>query len=99
MCSQKEISIKLRKTINGKCIINTDEVITIKIRRNFFFEDFRKHFNKKWNNKKKNCRYEILFLGESGVDTGGVSREFYSGMFALITLLIIKLVIIILNFS
>ena len=24
-------------------------------------------------------KYSITFIGESGIDTGGVSREFYSG--------------------
>ena len=28
---------------------------------------------------KKNKQYEISFIGESGVDTGGLSREFYGG--------------------
>ena len=34
---------------------------------------------KKKKKKKKKKLYEIAFIGESGVDTGGLSREFYNG--------------------
>ena len=59
----------------------TDEIIHINVRRQYVFNDFRKCFNKKWNAKKKNSKYKITFVGEAGLDTGGLSREFYSGNF------------------
>ena len=37
---------------------------------------------------KRSHKYCISFVGESGIDTGGVSREFYSGISFLILLII-----------
>ena len=37
---------------------------------------------------KRSHKYCISFVGESGIDTGGVSREFYSGVTFLILLVI-----------
>ena len=33
---------------------------------------------------KQNHKYCISFVGESGIDTGGLSHEFYSGISSLI---------------
>ena len=61
-----------------KCKMSSEEV-TLNIRTRFCFADFFKHFSKKWNHMKKDFVYKIMFVGEAGLDTGGVSREFYSG--------------------
>ena len=39
-----------------------------------------KAFTKKWNFGKQNHKYCISFVGESSIDTGGGSRQFYSGI-------------------
>ncbi|XP_078490016.1 ubiquitin-protein ligase E3C-like [Ciona intestinalis] len=54
------------------------QTITIPVRRNFAFRDFHNFFMKPWNWKKRNRSYNIQFIGEAGVDTGGVSRDFYT---------------------
>ena len=51
--------------------------LQLNIRRGF--QDFVKAFRKKWNGKKKSYQYIVSFIGKSGVDNGGVSREFYAG--------------------
>ena len=61
---------------DGRAI--NDFPVKLNIRRGFYFEDFVKAFNKKWNIGIWNHKYCISFAGESGIDTGGVSREFYS---------------------
>jgi len=59
--------------------IDDDQVLKIPVRRGFCFEDFRNYFDKKWNAKKKNMKYQLEFIGEAGVDTSGLSRDFYTG--------------------
>ena len=61
----------------SKCNISSEDV-TISIRRKFCFADFVKHFSKKWNVSKKDYIYKIMFIGEAGIDTGGVSREYHN---------------------
>ena len=56
------------------------EVIQLNIRRKFEFSDFVKFFSKSWNVKRSRFAYRINYIGEAGIDTGGVSREFYTGM-------------------
>ena len=33
---------------------------------------------KKWNKKAIHYQYQIRFIGEAGIDTGGLTRDFYS---------------------
>ena len=56
-----------------------ENILQVNIRRGFCFQDFVKAFRKKWNCKKKSYQYKISFIGEAGVNNGGVSREFYAG--------------------
>ena len=74
--------------MNNDGLAINDFPVKLNIRRGFYFEDFVKAFNKKWNIGKRNHKYCISFVGESGIDTGGVSREFYSGVTFLILLVI-----------
>ena len=80
MKSRKDILLTIESVIKSSCVIDESaDPLKLNIRKNFGFEDFFHFFNKKWNCSKKNKLYEISFIGESGVDTGGLSREFYSG--------------------
>ena len=56
-----------------------DGTININVRRGHEFEDFSKYFKKTWNQSKIGKRIIFTYLGEAGVDTGGVSREVYTG--------------------
>ena len=62
-----------------KCEINEENELTINVRKGFCFKDFLKTFQNSWNIKRMRNKYSITFIEESGIDTGGVSREFYSG--------------------
>ena len=68
-----------RESICSAFDVDRQSKLQLKIRRRFCFDDFIKCFSKKWNANKKKCLYSVTFIGESGLDTGGVSREFYSG--------------------
>ena len=57
-----------------KCEMNEENELTINVRRGFCFKDFLKTFQKSWNIKR--MRNSITFIGESGINTGGVSRKF-----------------------
>ena len=43
------------------------------------FRDFLKTFKKSCNIKRMRNKYKIIFIGQSRIDTGEVSREIYSG--------------------
>jgi len=60
-----------------------NEQVVINVRRHNIFEDFQRFFGKVWNKKNLNKIYKFSFIGEPAVDTGGVSREFYSGRLSL----------------
>jgi len=80
------VLIDLKKEMPGiirRCNILSEEEIRINVRRLFEFEDFVRFFGKRWNRQKLNAIYKITYLGEPAVDTGGVSREFYSGKMVL----------------
>ena len=62
------------------CEMDCENELQIHVRREFWFVDFLKAFRKPHNAKKKSYRYIVTFIGESGIDSGRVSREFYSGL-------------------
>ena len=74
--------------MNNDCHVINDFLIKLNIRWGFYFEDFVEAFNKKWNIGKRNHKYCISFIGKLGIDTGGVSREFYSSIPFLILFII-----------
>ena len=62
-----------------KCETNEENELVINIRRGFCFKNFLKIFQKSWNIKRMRNKYSITFIGDSGIDTRGVSQKFYSG--------------------
>ena len=72
--TKKQIPVVLKH-----CNIAKEETL-IYVCRHHEFQDFQKFFSKKWNNKNLNKVYRISYVGEPAIDTGGVSRDFYSGM-------------------
>ena len=62
------------------CEMDSENQLQIHVKREFCFADFLKAFRKPCNAKKKSYRYIVTFIGESGIDTGRVSREFHSGL-------------------
>ena len=86
--SRNDIAAIISSAVNNGCCVINDFSVKLNIRRGFYFEDFVKAFNKKWNIGKRNHKYCISFAGESGIDSSGVSREFYSGISFLILFII-----------
>ena len=77
---RKEIINKLeefRKSINFND--SEEETSHIRIRRNYAWKDFVAYFWKKRNMDK--YKIPITFLGEAGVDTAGLKRDFFSVVF------------------
>lgn len=60
-------------------INRSEDQVQIKVRRGYSFKDFWSFFKKPWNKSKQQNEYLFSYIGEAGYDTGGVSREFYSG--------------------
>ena len=77
--TQTEISQKSLKEIIESCTKKEETSVTIRVRRNYAFDDFSEKISKPWMKKKVGMPLYIVFLGESGVDQGGVSRDFFSG--------------------
>ena len=79
MKSRKDILLTIESVIKSSCVVDESaDPLKLNIRKNFEFEDFSL-FQQEIELFKKNKLYEISFIGESGIDTGGLSREFYSG--------------------
>ena len=76
---QNEFMLDIEKVLRD-CEMDHQNELQIHVRRGFCFADFLKAFRKPYNAKKKSYRYIVTFIGESGIRTVGVSREFYSGL-------------------
>ena len=68
------------KKVLRDCEMDRENELQIHVRRWFCFADFLKTFTKPYNAKKNSYRYIVTFIGETGIDKGEVSREFYSGL-------------------
>ena len=78
MKSRKDILLTTESVIKSSCVVDESaDPLELNIRKNFEFEDFFT-FSTRNGIVKKNKLHEISFIGESGVDTGGLSREFYN---------------------
>ena len=70
---------ELVRVIRSGASIDSSEHVRITVRWGFAFRDFHNFFSKSRNKQKQSHPYIVTFVGEAGIDTGGVSREFYSG--------------------
>ena len=78
---QNQLMLDIEKVLRD-CEMDRKNELQIHVRRGFCFADFLKTFRKPYSAKKKSYsyRYIVTFIGESGIDTAVVSREFYSGL-------------------
>lgn len=69
------------KDLVASLSIDLKNTISIKIRRGNSFNDFAEKIELPWIKKKRESNYSlrVTFIGEQGVDQGGVAREFFSG--------------------
>ena len=72
---KKQIPVVLKD-----CNVAWEETL-IHVHRHYKCQDFQKFFSKNWNNNNLNKAYRISYVGEPAIDTGGVSRDFYSSTF------------------
>ena len=77
-----EIKKAVAKVISqvGVDITNQENRIKLIVFRGNCFTDFHYYFKKLWN-KRQGSRITIKYAGEDGIDEGGVSREFYTGIY------------------
>ena len=68
------------KTLLQLCKVDTENAIKLKIRRHYAFMDFCSRVSKPWVQSKLGSTFLVSFYGEAGIDQGGLSREFFSGM-------------------
>ena len=71
--------IQKLKSLILQAAVNTDVAIKIKVRRNHTFEDFCNKMSKAWVKKQLGHIFTVSFYGESGIDQGGILREFFCG--------------------
>ncbi|XP_057309218.1 uncharacterized protein LOC130647391 isoform X3 [Hydractinia symbiolongicarpus] len=71
-----EIEIRLKEALVN-LNVNTNG-ISLKVRRNHMFADFCKRFSRPWIREHLGSMIVVTFYGESGVDQGGLRREFFS---------------------
>lgn len=67
------------KILECNLLVETESVLRLNARHNHEFTDFVSFFRKKWNQNRLN-KITVSYVGECGVDTGGISREFYTGI-------------------
>ena len=75
----ESITKRLKESIKN-CKIVEDKAIKIKVRRKHTFVDFVGKFRSTWVRSQVGCSLSIEYYGECGVDQGGLSREFFSGL-------------------
>ena len=74
--SEDDSNIKdILKSLN----VDLNNAIRLKVRRGRSFQDFCNKMILPWVKEKHQCCISVTFVGEKGVDQGGVSREFFSG--------------------
>ena len=53
--------------------------LSIKVKRNQEFADFGERFSKQWIRNNIGNLFVVKYFGESGIDEGGLRREFFTG--------------------
>ena len=74
----KQLIENIKKSLEEYEFGQKEQHLLISVRRSYCFYDFTRFFKKSWNKSRWNLHYKYAFVGECGVDEGGVSREFYS---------------------
>ena len=71
---QNQLMLDIEKVLRD-CEMDRENELQIHVRRGFCVADFLKAFKKPYSAKKKSYRYIVTFIGESGIDTGGVQES------------------------
>ena len=73
--------------------MNEENELTINVWREFCFEDFLNTFQKNWKIKRMRNNCSITFIREPGIDTAGVSPDFYSGFVGIFHFFLFSLIL------
>ena len=76
---ETEITVILEKKIREIYNASENKGLSIKVRRNHEFADFCERFLKKWIRNNIGNLFVVKYFGESGIDEGGLRREFFIG--------------------
>ena len=71
--------IETLKSLIDTCQIDKRSALKLRIRRNFVFQDFCEKMSLSWTQRRLGSIFYVQFHGETGIDKGGLSREFFSG--------------------
>ena len=82
ICTNNKVCVKDVNSEVQKCGIDFSAAphVVFVVFRGRCFSDFQRFFSKPWNQSKICHRYIVKFAGEEGIDEGGISREFFTGM-------------------
>ena len=78
---EDEVIPALKNVMKESIEISEDKALLLKIRKNHCFLDFCNSFGKLWIRSKIGSVFQIKFYGQSGIDLGGLRREFFTGKF------------------
>jgi len=81
LTGNKEQHIVFIKEKISQFLLDGGNSVELRVRRGFEFVDFLHFFNKKYNMAKIGTGIKIKYIGEDGIDDGGVAREFYTGKY------------------
>ena len=76
--AEEDILSSLQKALESVKIVR-DKGLSLKVRRHCMFEDYCKRFKMPWVREQLGNLIIVTFYGESGIDQGGLRREFFSG--------------------
>lgn len=76
---ETEITVILENKIREIYNASEKKGLSIKVRRNHEFADFCERFSKQWIRNNIGNLFVVKYFGESGIDEGGLRREFFTG--------------------
>ena len=79
--NEGDVLLKLQDKIREIFDAAKKKGVSIKVRRNFEFSDFCERFSKQWIRNSIGNIFVVKYFGESGIDEGGLRREFFTGDF------------------
>ena len=62
------------KNLTSLCNIDDTKALQVRVRRNHTFDDFCVKFSQSWVRQKVGSAIVISFIGESGIDQGGLRQ-------------------------
>ena len=80
-----DVCSSLKTILTQKTAVDTSMGVSLKVRRNHCFTDFCNRVKLAWVRQKIGSLFVVSFYGETGIDQGGLRREFFSGLLHIYT--------------